>query len=571
MTSAKGFRERQDVRPERAPSKTGPDEQWNTAGPSTAGMVQHAVNNPHSLSPGSIFQLQGAAGNRMVGQLLGQTTNSPPIQNKNKTGLPDRLKAGVESLSGISLNDVKVHYNSDKPAQVQAQAYAQGTDIFVGSGQEKHLPHEAWHIVQQKQGRVKPTTQLKGLQVNSDPGLEGEADRMGSKALRIHSDGNAPIGEASPPQASVSAATGISAPLQAVFVKRADGSIEWEEDPYELQKGESIHVLEQFMQTPQVVYGGGGSVAEFDDTGTQSTSTLKRKEHPMTHKELQKIREKQGERLRKRMKKSPKNIKKETKELKATAEELEELAGDVLPDDHEDKVSNVYGKGSVTGTAFRNLSKGQDEFTQSQASTSFLRGFRQSGGDTPPHYSQQLDDYGEQLLRTMSAFRGPTSAIVAPIDDDGTMTGQQHPTGKDQQKLPGGGSGHSYADRGRVQRQNEVFDEVSQIPGVPPNAIFLSSMLASGVSTLSTMSAPLSASNIPTFNNGYHEQQHEDRERIKGQTNLLAGRLNIPTASTDQYYDEPWTEHETPTSPRRMDEEETKKAKKKKKQKSKTQ
>jgi hypothetical protein len=26
-------------------------------------------------------------------------------------------------------------------------------------GQEQHLPHEAWHVVQQKQGRVKPTGQ----------------------------------------------------------------------------------------------------------------------------------------------------------------------------------------------------------------------------------------------------------------------------------------------------------------------------------------------------------------------------------------------------------------------------
>jgi len=51
-----------------------------------------------------------------------------------------------------------VHYNSDKPAQLQAHAYAQGTDIHLASGQEKHLPHEAWHVVQQKQGRVKPTT-----------------------------------------------------------------------------------------------------------------------------------------------------------------------------------------------------------------------------------------------------------------------------------------------------------------------------------------------------------------------------------------------------------------------------
>lgn len=71
--------------------------------------------------------------------------------------LPDELKTGLENLSGYSMDNVKVHYNSDKPAQLQAHAYAQGSHIHLGFGKEKHLPHEAWHVVQQKQGRVKPT------------------------------------------------------------------------------------------------------------------------------------------------------------------------------------------------------------------------------------------------------------------------------------------------------------------------------------------------------------------------------------------------------------------------------
>lgn len=101
----------------------------------------------------------------------------------NNTGLPGNLKAGIENLSGHSMDDVKVHYNSDKPAQLNAHAYAQGNQIYLASGQEKHLPHEAWHVVQQKQGRVKPTMQLKGkLNVNDDEALEKEADVMGTKA-----------------------------------------------------------------------------------------------------------------------------------------------------------------------------------------------------------------------------------------------------------------------------------------------------------------------------------------------------------------------------------------------------
>lgn len=107
-------------------------------------------------------------------------------KKKNNTGLPDELKSGIENLSSQSLDDVKVHYNSDHPARLNAHAYAQGTDIHVASGQEKHLPHEAWHVVQQKQGRVKPTMQMKGhINVNDDEGLEREADLMGAKAEQI--------------------------------------------------------------------------------------------------------------------------------------------------------------------------------------------------------------------------------------------------------------------------------------------------------------------------------------------------------------------------------------------------
>jgi len=101
------------------------------------------------------------------------------------SGLPPQLKSGVESLSGMSMDHVQVHYNSDKPAQLNALAYAQGSDIHVGPGQEQHLPHEAWHVVQQAQGRVQATKQLKdGVAINDDKGLEHEADAMGLKAMQ---------------------------------------------------------------------------------------------------------------------------------------------------------------------------------------------------------------------------------------------------------------------------------------------------------------------------------------------------------------------------------------------------
>lgn len=122
-------------------------------------------------------------------QIQAATVNEPMRKSFSgrQGGLPMNLKSSIEQLSGYSMDDVKVHYNSDKPAQLQAHAYAEGTDIHLASGQEKHLPHEAWHVVQQKQGRVRPTVQLGGAQINDDIGLEREADLMGAKAMQMKS------------------------------------------------------------------------------------------------------------------------------------------------------------------------------------------------------------------------------------------------------------------------------------------------------------------------------------------------------------------------------------------------
>jgi hypothetical protein len=107
--------------------------------------------------------------------------------------LPAQLQSGIEALSGLSMDHVRVHYNSPRAAQMQAQAYAQGSDIHLGPGHEQHLPHEAWHVVQQAQGRVAPTMQTAGgIGVNDDTGLEREADVMGARAL--HTMGAAPSG-----------------------------------------------------------------------------------------------------------------------------------------------------------------------------------------------------------------------------------------------------------------------------------------------------------------------------------------------------------------------------------------
>jgi len=142
-------------------------------------MRQHSVGSAasaildNSLQSGSL---------QRKADMVGSAAQHAP--HPNLTGLPDDLKSGIENLSGFSMDDVRVHYNSSKPATVQALAYTQGTDIHVAPGQEKHLPHEAWHVVQQKAGRVSPTTNINGMPVNDNAALEHEADVMGEKAVK---------------------------------------------------------------------------------------------------------------------------------------------------------------------------------------------------------------------------------------------------------------------------------------------------------------------------------------------------------------------------------------------------
>ncbi|WP_052306493.1 eCIS core domain-containing protein [Candidatus Regiella insecticola] len=139
------------------------------------------------LAPQQLLHAQSVIGNRAVVQLLRQQGRD--TQTTNNTHLPEPLKTNMESLSGVDLSNVKIHHNSEKPLQLNALAYAQGSNIYLGAGQERHLPHEAWHVVQQKQGRVKPTLQMKtGIGINDDATLEKEATQWGEKAKHCTPD-----------------------------------------------------------------------------------------------------------------------------------------------------------------------------------------------------------------------------------------------------------------------------------------------------------------------------------------------------------------------------------------------
>jgi len=114
-----------------------------------------------------------------------RATDTDGARGENRTGMSDQLKSNMEAMSGFDLSDVRVHRNSEKPAQLNALAYAQGDEIHLGPGQDQHLPHEAWHVIQQRQGRVRASMQMAGdVPINTEPSLEQEADLMGVRAMQ---------------------------------------------------------------------------------------------------------------------------------------------------------------------------------------------------------------------------------------------------------------------------------------------------------------------------------------------------------------------------------------------------
>lgn len=153
----------------------------------------------------------------------------------NRTGLPDRLKAGIESLSCMRMDHVRVHYGSAQPAQFHAHAFAQGPEIHLAPGQEHHLPHEAWHVVQQAQGRVTPTARTqRGVPLNDDRALEAEADTMGARAIAT---GHAEL----PGDRALAIPTAVApVAVQAKKIVGLDGTTREVAEDYVLGEGESL-------------------------------------------------------------------------------------------------------------------------------------------------------------------------------------------------------------------------------------------------------------------------------------------------------------------------------------------
>ena len=116
-----------------------------------------------------------------------------PIQRSStRTSLPENVQAQMEDTFQSDFSDVNIHTNSSSAPEVGALAYTQGSDIHFAQGQynptssagQELIGHELAHVVQQREGRVSPTTEISGMPVNDDAALEREADQMGQKATQ---------------------------------------------------------------------------------------------------------------------------------------------------------------------------------------------------------------------------------------------------------------------------------------------------------------------------------------------------------------------------------------------------
>lgn len=152
--------------------------------------------------PNSSWSAAGDAGAAGAGDRNGGGGGSSLDQ-----GMRDKIASHFGDIQGV-----KVHYNSSMPGLVDAEAYTRGDDIFLAPGQERHLPHELGHVVQQRRGSVPTTERVAGMAANTDPALEHEADILGRQFQGVLPDtgmgdtmGYGPVSTAAP---------AVSAPVQ---------------------------------------------------------------------------------------------------------------------------------------------------------------------------------------------------------------------------------------------------------------------------------------------------------------------------------------------------------------------
>lgn len=165
------------------------------------------------------------------GVVAGGRSLAPPASGIDLVDrLPQALRHGLTARFGMDFGHVRVHRDSARPAGLQALAYTQGADVFLAPGQGHLLGHELGHVVQQAQGRVRPTQQTRHLVLNDDVGLELEADHIACN-IAGNMAGNLVNNPAQPPSRApddlaLQSAAAQSAPISSPSTAAPEGVVQ---------------------------------------------------------------------------------------------------------------------------------------------------------------------------------------------------------------------------------------------------------------------------------------------------------------------------------------------------------
>ncbi len=112
--------------------------------------------------------------------------STPDVELPTLGGEPleETVRVELETEMEADFGSVRVHASTPELESIGALAVTRGEHVFFAPGQyapssesgRALLSHELTHVLQQRAGRVQPTTELAGLPINDDPGLEQEAD-----------------------------------------------------------------------------------------------------------------------------------------------------------------------------------------------------------------------------------------------------------------------------------------------------------------------------------------------------------------------------------------------------------
>lgn len=212
--------------------------------------------------------------------------------------LPAAVRGHMEGLLGVDLSPVRIH-EGEAAESLGAVAYTRGHDICFARGRyEPHTPrgqrilgHELAHVVQQSEGRVRPSRELAGVPVSDDRRLEREADGFGVRAARGEPGPRAPLRGLAPARGDVAQCI----LYQDIVDSWVDG-----DKIYGLNaaRSDTVQALDQLGHGPSII----------DDLNNQfiGTGLIGDPKYPKTYDEDVKLTDPEAKAFRKALHKHPK-------------------------------------------------------------------------------------------------------------------------------------------------------------------------------------------------------------------------------------------------------------------------